>query len=230
VVGVLRRSGRALLAVQVVVGLPGLLVAGALQHVPGLGPSASLLLTVAAVVVAAVAGLAAQVASFPVAVGAAVGRPVGVRAAVRGALRLEVVLHGVFAAVLPVTGSLLLGRLFVPVAAYLVVVYAAALAGCVAAERAGVTRAVGLATRHLGVVTGRALVVAAVVLVWAGLLGVVVTAVAPAGSVVATLLVAVLALPVTTLLAAVAVVSYAELRHRADPAVDAAALAERVGV
>jgi hypothetical protein len=219
-VGVLRRSGRPLLAVQVVVGLPGLLVAGALQHVPGLGPSASLLLTVAAVVVAAVAGLAAQVASFPVAVGAAVGRPVGVRAAVRGALRLEVVLHGVFAAVLPVTGSLLLGRLFVPVAAYLVVVYAAALAGCVAAERAGVTR----------VVTGRALVVAAVVLVWAGLLGVVVTAVAPAGSVVATLLVAVLALPVTTLLAAVAVVSYAELRHRADPAVDAAALAERVGV
>ncbi len=240
VVGVVSRSWQPLVLIQLVAALPGLVLGGLAQGLVGtpgdpgglatpeagglaVGFSIGALL---AVLIAVVFALFAQGASVFVAVRDAVGRPTKAGEALSFAAGRALPLFGwgLLAGLMLVVGFLLL----VLPGLYLLIVFVAALTGVVVIERQGIGRTFALVNRRFWPTAGRLVVVGIVLVLYQVVVGLLVAAVAGAGTFTGTLLSAVLALPVSLASVGVAVVTYAELRHHEDPAVGSPALAAQM--
>jgi hypothetical protein len=213
-VGLLRRSGRALLVVQVACLAPAGLLAVPLARLGWLG------LTAAGLLVGAAAAWA-QAASVRLAVLDAAGRPTAVSAALADARTAVPPLLGwsALAAVLTVGGL----ALAVLPGLYVAAVATAALPAAVVVERAGLGRAAALANRRLAGTAARFAVGLFAAALYGAIVGTVVAAVpAPVDDAVR----AVAALPLTLAGTAFTVVTYAGLRRSADGAGTAELAAE----
>ena len=227
VIGVLARSWQPLLVVQVATVVPAMIL-GAVLTAAAPGPSAPLsiaaaVLAVVAVLVVVVVALVAQGASVYVVAKQASGERVGAGTALRFAAGRAVPLlgWGILAALLTAVGLLLL---LVP-GVYLAVVFAATLTGVIMFERAGIERTFALVNPAFGGTFLRLLSFGLGALVYSAVVGAVVGVLVDREGFVGGLLDDVLTLPVTFASVGVAVVTYASLRHRENPAVTTRALA-----
>jgi hypothetical protein len=234
VAGVVTRSWKPLVLIQLVAGLVSALVASVVLLVGGFGGAALgsssgalggvFLALLLVVVVLVVIGALAQGASLYVAVRGAEGRPAGIGEAFSWAAARALPLIGwsLLAGLLVVVGAALL---LLP-ALYLLVVFVPTLLGVVAIERQGMGRMFSLAHRDLGPTAGRVLLYLLIVVAYSWVLSSAIGAVTTEGSIVNSLLDAVLIqLPVGLVGLAVAVVGYARLRHIENPAIGTQALA-----
>ena len=258
IVGVVSRSWQPLLLIQLAAALPGLLIGGLIEGVmapdpsrfsspeaAGLAAGASVGVLLA-VLVSVVFALFAQGASVFVAVRDAVGRPAKAGEALSFAAGRALPLFGWgLVAGLMVAGSALvlvlpgvvLGSqglivvgvlLLIPVVLYLVTVFGAALTGVVIVERQGIGRTFGLVNRRFWPTAGRLVVFGIIAFLYNAIVSLVAGALAGGSPLVATLLGAVLTLPISLASVGVAVVTYAELRNHENRAVGSPALAAQM--
>ena len=204
IAGVLRRSGRPLLVLQVAVLLPAGAAGFGLTRLGWIGGTLAGLLAAAALSLA-------QAASVDLAIREAAGRPTAVSAALAAGARRTPALLG-WSALLAVLTLIGLALAVLP-GLYAAMVGAAALPGAVVVERAGPRRAAALVNRRLP----GTLVRCAAGLFAAAFYG------ALAGALVATLpsgpaevVRAVVVIPFSVLAAAFATVTYAGLRRAVD--------------
>jgi hypothetical protein len=238
IIGVVSRSWQPLVVIQLVAALPGLLIGGIAQglmapdastysspEAAGLAAGASLGVLIA-VLISVVFALFAQGASVFIAVRDAVGRPAKAGEALSFAAGRALPLFGwgLLAALMLVVGFLLL----VLPGLYLAIVFGAALTGVVVIERQGIGRTFALVNRRFWPTAGRLVVVGLIALVYNLVVTFVIGALAGPGTFVATLLSAVLTLPVSLVSVGVAIVTYAELRNHENPAVGSPALAAQM--
>jgi hypothetical protein len=204
IAGVLRRSGRPLLVLQLAVLLPAGAVAFGLARLGWVGG------TTAGLVSAAALSLA-QAASIELAIREAAGRPTAVSAALAAGVRHTLPLLGwtALAAVLTLLGL----ALAVLPGLYVAVLGAAALPGAVVVERAGLRRAAALVNRRLAGTILRCAAGLFAAAFYGALAGALVNALPPGPSDVAGALVV---LPFSVLATAFATVTYAGLRRSAD--------------
>jgi hypothetical protein len=236
--GVVARSWQPLVVIQLVAALPGLVLGGLAEglmtpdptsysspEAAGLAAGATVGVLVA-VLISVVFALFAQGASVFVAVRDAVGRPAKAGEALSFAAGRALPLFGwgLLAGLMLVVGFLLL----VLPGVYLAIVFGATLTGVVVIERQGIGRTFALVNPRFWPTAGRLVVVGLIGLVYNLVVTFVIGALAGAGSFVATLLSAVLTLPLSLLSVGVAVVTYAELRNRENPAVGSPALAAQM--
>jgi hypothetical protein len=236
--GVVARSWQPLVIIQLVAALPGLVLGGLAEGLMApdptsySSPEAAGLATGAtvgvllAVLISVVFALFAQGASVFVAVRDAVGRPAKAGEALSFAAgrALPLLGWGLLAAIMLVVGFLLL---LLP-GLYLAIVFGATFTGVVVIERQGIGRTFALVNPRFWPTAGRLVVVGVMAFVYNLIITLLTAALAGAGTFVATLLSAVLALPISLLSVGVAVVTYAELRNRENPAVGSPALAAQM--
>ena len=206
IAGVLRRSGRPLLVLQVAVLLPAGAAGSGLTRLGWVGGTLAGLLGAAALSLA-------QAASVDLAIREAAGRPTAVSAALAAGARRTPALLG-WSALLAVLTLVGLALAVLP-GLYAAMVGAAALPGAVVVERAGLRRAAVLVNRRL---PGTVLRCAAGLFAAAfyGALAGVLVATLPAGP--AEVVRAVVVIPFSVLGAAFATVTYAGLRRAVDGA------------
>ena len=108
---------------------------------------------------------------------------------------------------------------------YLIVVFAASLTGVIMFERAGIGRTFALVNPAFGQTLGRLLTFLLAAVVYSAIAGAIVSALVGPTGFVADLLRNILSLPVTLASVGVAVVTYATLRNRENPAITTPALA-----
>ena len=108
---------------------------------------------------------------------------------------------------------------------YLIVVFAASLTGVIMFERAGIGRTFALVNPAFGQTLGRLLTFLLAALVYSAIVGAIVSALVGPQGFVSDLLRNILSLPVTFASVGVAVVTYATLRNRENPAITTPALA-----
>jgi len=108
---------------------------------------------------------------------------------------------------------------------YLIVVFAASLTGVIMFERAGIGRTFALVNPAFGQTLGRLLTFLLAAVVYSAIAGAIVSALVGPTGFVADLLRNILSLPVTFASVGVAVVTYATLRNRENPAITTPALA-----
>jgi hypothetical protein len=206
IAGVLRRSGRPLLVLQVAVLLPAGAAGVGLTRLGWVGGTLAGLLAAAALSLA-------QAASVDLAIREAAGRPTAVSAALAAGARRTPALLG-WSALLAVLTLVGLALAVLP-GLYAAMVGAAALPGAVVVERAGLRRAAVLVNRRL---PGTALRCAAGLFAAAfyGALAGALVATLPTGP--AEVVRAVVVIPFSVLGAAFATVTYAGLRRAVDGA------------
>jgi hypothetical protein len=204
VAGVLRRSGRPLLVLQLAVLLPAGAVAFGLSHVGRVGDVLAGLLGAAAITLA-------QAASVDLTIREAAGRPTAVSAALTAGVRRTPLLLGwsALTAVLTLAGL----ALAVLPGLYVAAVGAAALPGAVVVEGAGLRRAAALVNRRLAGTIARCAAGLFAAAFYGALAGAAVQALPSGPSQVVRALVA---LPFSVLATAFATVTYAGLRRAAD--------------
>jgi hypothetical protein len=204
IAGVLRRSGRPLLVLQVAVLLPAGAAGFGLTRLGWVGGTLAGLLAAAALSLA-------QAASVDLAIREAAGRPTAVSAALAAGVRRTPALLG-WSALLAVLTLIGLALAVLP-GLYAAMVAAAALPGAVVVERAGLRRAVTLVNRRL---PGTVLRCAAGLFAAAfyGALAGALVATLPTGP--AEVVRALVVIPFSVLAAAFATVTYAGLRQAVD--------------
>jgi hypothetical protein len=227
VLGVLARSWQPLLLIQLATVVPGMVIgalvlAGAASGSRTLSIGAGLLGLVGVLIVFVVA-LLAQGASIYVVGKQADGEEIGAGPALRFAAgrALPLLGWGILAAIMVGLGFLLL---LLP-GIYLLVVFGATLTGVIMFEREGIGRTFALVNPAFGQTLGRLLSFALAALIYSWIVGAVVAALAGREGFLYELLMNVLSLPVTFASVGVAVVTYATLRHRENPAVTTPRLA-----
>jgi hypothetical protein len=228
VVGVLRRSWRPLLAIQLATVVPGMIIGALVTAAAATGSTvvsfAGAIVGMIGVLIVFVVALLAQGASVYVVAKQASGQEaVGAGPALSFAAGRAAPLlgWGILAAILVGLGLFLL----VLPGLYLLVVFAAALTGVIMFERGGIGRTFALVNPAFGQTLGRLLSFALAALVYSAIVGAIVTALVGREGIAAGLLNNLLTLPVTFASVGVAVVTYASLRHREDPAVTTPVLA-----
>jgi hypothetical protein len=226
VFGVLARSWQPLLLIQLATVVPGMVlsafvVAAANSGSAAVSFGAAVLGLVGALIVFVVA-LLAQGASVYVVGKQASGQEVGAGPALSFAAGRALLLlgWGVVAGLMLLVGFVLL----VLPGLYLLVVFGASLVGVIMFERAGVGRTFALVNPAFGQTLGRLLSFAVVAIVYGGIAGGIARAIAGRG-VAGEILANILSLPITFASVGVAVVTYAGLRHRENPAVTTPMLA-----
>lgn len=231
VLGVLARSWKSLLIIQLATVVPVLILVtlvglaigtGAVTGGPALvGPGmvAGLFLSVVVVAVA----LLAQGASVYVAVREAVGSPVqpGEALSFAAGRALPLLGWGVLAGIMTLIGFFLL---ILP-GLYLLVVFGAALTGVIMFEHRGIGRAFELVNRRFWPTAGRLLSFMLAALVYNLVVDAILGAFLAQNSVVYQLLANILTVPLTLATVGVAIVAYAELRHHEEPRVTSHVLA-----
>jgi hypothetical protein len=231
VIGVLRRSWKPLLLIQLATVVPGIIIAALVTALAAVAigtnstvfsVAAALIGLIGALVLIVVAFIAQGVSVFVVAK-EATGEQVDTGSAIRLAAQRALPLLGwsVLAGILVVLGLI---ALVLP-GLYLMVVFAASLTGVIMFERAGIGRTFALVNPAFGQTLGRLLSFAVAALVYSAIADSIVSALVGRDSVAAGLLSGILRLPVTFALVGVAVVTYATLRNRENPAITTPALA-----
>jgi hypothetical protein len=235
---VVARSWQPLIVIQLVAALPGLVLGGLAEGLmtpdptsysspgtAGLAAGATVGVLVA-VLISVVFALFAQGASVFVAVRDAVGRPAKAGEALSFAAGRALPLFGwgLLAGLMLVIGFLLL----VLPGLYLAIVFGATLTGVVVIERQSIGRTFALVNPRFWPTAGRLIIVGVIAFVYNLVITLLTAALAGAGTFVATVLSAVLTLPISLLSVGVAVVTYAELRNRENPAVGSPALAAQM--
>jgi hypothetical protein len=206
IAGVLRRSGRPLLVLQLAVLLPAGAAASGLRLLGWLGGTLAGLLAAAALSLA-------QAASVHLAIREAAGRPTAVSAALAAGARRTPALLG-WSALLAVLTLVGLALAVLP-GLYAAVVGAAALPGAVVVERSGLRRAAALVNRRLPGTVLRCAAGLFAAAFYGALAGALVASL-PSGP--AEVVRALVVIPFSVLAAAFATVTYAGLRRVADGA------------
>jgi hypothetical protein len=226
VIGVLARSWQPLLIIQIATVIPGMILS-ALVTAAGASESRAIsiggaLLGLVGGLIVFVVALLAQGASVYVVGKQASGEEVGAGPALSFAAgrALPLLGWGIVAAILVGLGFIL----FLLPGIYLIIVFAASLTGVIMFERSGIGRTFSLVNPAFGATFGRLLSFALAALVYYAVVGAIVGALFGRGFF-AGLVANVLSLPVTFASVGVAVVTYASLRHRENPAVTTPTLA-----
>ena len=228
VIGVLQRSWQPLLIIQLATVVPGMLIAAI---VTAAARTDSTAMSIGAAIVGLVGGLILFVVAL-LAQGASV-YVVGKQAAGQEVVGAGPALTFAAGRALPLLGWGLLAGLLVMLGLialivpgiYLIVVFAASLTGVIMFERAGIGRSFQLVNPAFGQTLGRLLTFVLAALVYSAIAGAIVSALVGPTGFVADLLRNILSLPVTFASVGVAVVTYATLRNRENPAVTTPALA-----
>jgi hypothetical protein len=228
VVGVLARSWKPLLVIQLATVVPGMIISALVLAAVA---SPSTVVTVGGAVIGLLGGLIVFVVAL-LAQGASV-YVVGKQASGQQEVGAGAALNFAAGRALPLLGwgilaALMIGLGFVLLVIpgiYLLVVFAAALTGVIMFERAGIGRTFGLVNPAFGQTLGRLLSFAVAAMIYSGIVGAVVGALVGREGFASGLLSNVLTLPVTFASVGVAVVTYASLRNRENPAVTTAQLA-----
>ena len=227
VIGVLTRSWQPLLIIQLATVVPGMIIAAIVTAAAGTDStvasvSAAIVGLVGALILFVVA-LLAQGASVYVVGKQAAGQEVGAGPALTFAAgrALPLLGWGLLAGILVMLGLVVL---IVP-GLYLIVVFAASLTGVIMFERAGIGRTFALVNPAFGQTLGRLLTFLLAAVVYSAIAGAIVSALVGPTGFVADLLRNILSLPVTLASVGVAVVTYATLRNRENPAITTPALA-----
>ena len=227
VIGVLARSWRTLLLIQLATVVPGLVVS---TVVTATADSRSTVVSTGGLVLGLVGGLIvfvvallAQGASVYVVGKQASGEEIGAGPALGFAVgrALPLLGWGIVAGLLLFVGFLLL---VVP-GLYLLVVFGATLTGVIMFEKAGIGRTFQLVNPAFGQTLGRLLSFGIAAFVYAAIAGAVARAIAGPDGFASDILANLLTLPVTFASVGVAVVTYAGLRNRENPAVTTPVLA-----
>jgi hypothetical protein len=227
IIGVLSRSWQPLLIIQLATVVPGMLVAAVVTAAAG---NDSTVVSVAGMIVGVigslilfVVALLAQGASVYVVGKQASGQEVGAGPALTFAAgrALPLLGWGLLAGILVTLGFLVL----VLPGIYLLVVFGATLTGVIMFEREGLGRTFALVNPAFGQTLGRLLTFVLAALIYSAIAGTIITALVGPDGFVADLLRNILTLPVTFASVGVAVVTYATLRNRENPAVTTPALA-----
>jgi hypothetical protein len=227
VIGVLTRSWQPLLIIQLATVVPGMLIAAIVTAAVGTDStvasvSAAIVGLVGALILFVVA-LLAQGASVYIVGKQASGQEVGAGPALTFAAgrALPLLGWGLLAGLLVALGLIVL---IIP-GLYLIVVFAASLTGVIMFERAGIGRTFALVNPAFGQTLGRLLTFLLAAVVYSAIAGAIVSALVGPTGFVADLLRNILSLPVTLASVGVAVVTYATLRNRENPAITTPALA-----
>jgi hypothetical protein len=227
VIGVLTRSWQPLLIIQLATVVPGMLIAAIVTAAAGTDStvasvSAAIVGLVGALILFVVA-LLAQGASVYIVGKQASGQEVGAGPALTFAAgrALPLLGWGLLAGILVMLGLVVL----VLPGLYLIVVFAASLTGVIMFERAGIGRTFALVNPAFGQTLGRLLTFLLAAVVYSAIVGAIVSALVGPTGFVADLLRNILSLPVTLASVGVAVVTYATLRNRENPAITTPALA-----
>jgi hypothetical protein len=227
VIGVLARSWQPLLIIQLATVVPGMII-GALVAAAGTSESTAVsigggMLGLVGGLIVFVVALLAQGASVYVVGKQASGEEIGAGPALSFAAgrALPLLGWGILAAILVGLGFIL----FLLPGIYLIVVFAASLTGAIMFERRGIGRTFGLVNPAFGATFGRLLSFALAALVYSAIVGAIVGVLVGREGFVSGLLSNVLSLPVTFASVGVAVVTYATLRNRENPAVTTPTLA-----
>ncbi|MCW0212859.1 MAG: hypothetical protein OJJ54_05840 [Pseudonocardia sp.] len=225
VLGVLARSWKALLIIQLATVVPALVVGALISLLAGTGSNLGLIVFVgalSAVVVIAVS-LLAQGASVFMAVREATDRPTSASEALSFAAgrALPLLGWGVLAGILVAIGFVLL----VLPGLYLLTVFGAALTGVIMFERAGIGRTFELVNRRFWPTFGRLITFVIAAAIYSGIIGAILGSFLDYDGFAYSLLHNLLTLPVTIASVGVAIVTYAELRNHENPAVTSPVLA-----
>jgi hypothetical protein len=227
VIGVLARSWQPLLIIQIATVVPGMILS-ALVTAAGASESRAIsiggaLLGLVGGLIVFVVALLAQGASVYVVGKQASDEEVGAGPALSFAAgrALPLLGWGIVAAILVGLGFIL----FLLPGIYLIIVFAASLTGVIMFERAGIGRTFSLVNPAFGSTFGRLLSFALAALVYYAVIGAIVAALFGREGFFAGLVANVLSLPVTFASVGVAVVTYASLRNRENPAVTTPTLA-----
>src|SRR4051794_20949680 len=227
VIGVLSRSWQPLLIIQLATVVPGMLVAAVVTAAAGTDSTvvsvAGMIVGVIGSLILFVVALLAQGASVYVVGKQASGQEVGAGPALTFAAgrALPLLGWGLLAGILVTLGFLVL----VLPGIYLLVVFGATLTGVIMFEREGLGRTFALVNPAFGQTLGRLLTFVLAALIYSAIAGTIITALVGPDGFVADLLRNILTLPVTFASVGVAVVTYATLRNRENPAVTTPALA-----
>jgi hypothetical protein len=226
VIGVLSRSWQPLLIIQLATVVPGMLVAAIVTAAAGTDSTvvsvAGMIVGVIGSLILFVVALLAQGASVYVVGKQASGQEVGAGPALTFAAgrALPLLGWGLLAGILVTLGFLVL----VLPGIYLLVVFGATLTGVIMFEREGLGRTFALVNPAFGQTLGRLLTFVLAALIYSAIAGTIITALVGPDGFVADLLRNILTLPVTFASVGVAVVTYATLRNRENPAVTTPAL------
>jgi hypothetical protein len=227
VIGVLQRSWQPLLIIQLATVVPGIILAAGVTAAVGTDSTA---ISAGAAIISLIAGLIlfvvallAQGASVYVVGKQASGQEAGAGPALNFAMgrALPLLGWGLLAGLLVMIG---LAALVIP-GLYLLVVFAGSLTGVIMFERAGIGRTFALVNPAFGQTLGRLLTFLLAALVYSAIVGAIVNALVGPQGFVTDLLSNILTLPVTFASVGVAVVTYATLRNRENPAITTPALA-----
>jgi hypothetical protein len=227
VIGVLQRSWQPLLIIQLATVVPGIILAAGVTAAAG---TDSTVISTGAAIISLIAGLIlflvallAQGASVYVVGKQASGQEAGAGPALTFAMgrALPLLGWGLLAGLLVMIG---LAALVIP-GLYLLVVFAGSLTGVIMFERAGIGRTFALVNPAFGQTLGRLLTFMLAALVYSAVVGAIVNALVGPEGFVSDLLSNILTLPVTFASVGVAVVTYATLRNRENPAVTTPTLA-----
>jgi hypothetical protein len=227
VIGVLSRSWQPLLIIQLATVVPGMLVAAIVTAAAGTDSTvvsvAGMIVGVIGSLILFVVALLAQGASVYVVGKQASGQEVGAGPALTFAAgrALPLLGWGLLAGILVTLGFLVL----VLPGIYLLVVFGATLTGVIMFEREGLGRTFALVNPAFGQTLGRLLTFVLAALIYSAIAGTIITALVGPDGFVADLLRNILTLPVTFASVGVAVVTYATLRNRENPAVTTPVLA-----
>lgn len=227
VIGVLTRSWQPLLIIQLATVVPGMLIAAVVTAAAGTDSTA---VTTGAAIIGLIGGLIlfvvallAQGASVYVVGKQASGQEVGPGAALSFAAgrALPLLGWGLLAGLLVMVGLI---ALVIP-GLYLLVVFAGSLTGVIMFERAGIGRTFALVNPAFGQTLGRLLTFLLAAVVYSAIAGAIVGALVGTEGFASSLLSNILTLPITFASVGVAVVTYATLRNRENPAVATPVLA-----
>jgi hypothetical protein len=230
VIGVLQRSWKPLLLIQLATFVPGIIIAALVTAVAAVAVGtesttfsivAALVGLIGALVLIVVMFIAQGVSVFVVAK-EATGEQVDFSSAVRLAAQRALPLLGwsLLAGILVVLGLILI----LP-GLYLMIVFGASLTGVVIFERAGIGRTFSLVNPAFGQTLGRLLSFALAVIVYSAIVNFIVSALVGREGFVYQLLSNILSLPVSFAFVGVGIVTYATLRNRENPAVTTPTLA-----
>jgi ABC-type multidrug transport system permease subunit len=230
VIGVLQRSWKPLLLIQLATFVPGIIIAALVTGLAAVAVGtestafsivAALVGLIGALVLIVVMFLAQGVSVFVVAK-EATGEQVDFSSAVRLAAQRALPLLGwsLLAGILVVLGFILI----LP-GIYLLIVFGASLTGAVIFERAGIGRTFSLVNPAFGQTLGRLLSFALAVIVYSAVVNFVISALVGREGFVYQLLSNILSLPVSFAFVGVGIVTYATLRNRENPAVTTPTLA-----
>lgn len=227
VIGVLTRSWKPLLFIQLATVVPAIIIVAIITAAVGTDPTVvsvgAVLVGVLGALILFVVGLLAQGASVYVVGKQASGQEVGAGPALTFAAgrALPLLGWGLLAGLLVTLGLFVL----VLPGLYLIVVFAASLTGVIMFERAGIGRTFALVNPAFGQTLGRLLTFLLAAIIYSAIVGAIVSALVGPRGFVADLLGNILSLPVSFASVGVAVVTYATLRNRENPAITTPALA-----